>query len=513
MGSFAEINGKYIELHANQGISTHEDDEKDQEARVDLLAEFSSVKVQYSGSSPKVKKGLLGSAKTILRDSKSVIKHPRKLKWVFFSTARFENLLVRLKELIDYLHEILDDQQLRAIYKTTQNTYLEMLQIRGTIKELIEAVKPLNFSGLEDADDRAQEDQVLQLAKFKVAAFTLSEEITGGRVVVSEFPRSTFTFDNSNPLEGPVSAALKNGASDKRVWVEWKEIKDPDCEALSGATESLDRIKELAALLSLDKPTEFRAAKCLGYIDGRQDQQAQGQFGMVFEIPQYERARGDPISLLKAIKHHARPSLSNRVCLAHKISSCVFYLHSVNWLHKGLRSQNILCFANASENKLESPYLIGFEYARPARIDEVTEATPVSADRELYRHPNIQGSDAESRQYYRKTFDIYSLGIILLEIALWKSIDEIIGITDIESVSPKVTFGVRESLLQDESSVLKDIRACVGDMFYEAVRACLVGADAFGIGATDQETSAETGAKLQERFRMEVLDKIGSISV
>jgi hypothetical protein len=59
------------------------------------------------------------------------------------------------------------------------------------------------------------------------------------------------------------------------------------------------------------------------------------------------------------------------------------------------------------------------------------------------------------------------------------------GITDIKSVSPKVTFGVRESLLRDESSVQKDVRACVGDKLHEAIRACLVGADAFGIGVTD----------------------------
>ncbi len=159
------------------------------------------------------------------------------------------------------------------------------------------------------------------------------------------------------------------------------------------------------------------------------------------------------------------------------------------------------------------PYLTGFEYARPARIGEATKATPVSPAWEIYRHPNIQGADAETRQYYRKTFDIYSLGVVLLEIALWKSIDEIVGITDIENASPKMTFGVRETLLKGEVDVLKDLKACVSEKYTEAVRACLVGADAFGIEARDQETSAQTGAKLHEKFRIEVLDKIASISV
>ena len=87
------------------------------------------------------------------------------------------------------------------------------------------------------------------------------------------------------------------------------------------------------------------------------------------------------------------------------------------------------------------------------------------------------------------------------------------GITDIENASPKMTFGVRETLLKGEVDVLKDFKACVGKKYTEAVRACLVGADAFGIEARDQETSSETGATLQEKFWIEVLDKITSISV
>ena len=410
----------------------------------------------------------------------------------------------------------MDDQQMRSIHKTTQNTYLEMLQLRssvGELKELIEAVQPFHGSKNVSGRDQSEESQILELANFKATSFALNEKIAKGNFPVNEFQSSSLAFDAYDTLDGPRGAILRTSMLEKRVWVEWKELKDAGPQDLSGETDSLERIKELAALLSLDKPEEFRAPKCLGYIDSRQDTQAPAQFGIVFETPHHEHGRGNPECLLRAIKQHDKPSLSERIALANKVSSCVFYVHSVNWLHKALRSQNILCFPSASGAMLESPYLTGFEYARPARIGEATEATPVSPAWEIYQHPNIQGADAETRQYYRKTFDIYSLGVVLLEIALWKSIDEIVGITDIENASPKMTFGVRETLLKGEVDVLKELKACVGEKYTEAVRACLVGADAFGIEARDQETSAQTGAKLQEKFRIEVLDKIASISV
>ena len=85
------------------------------------------------------------------------------MKWVLVSAEKYQKLLVRLKEPVDYLHELMDDQQLVSIHRTAQNTYLEMLQLRssvGELKELIEAVQPLN------GKDQSEESQILKLANF-----------------------------------------------------------------------------------------------------------------------------------------------------------------------------------------------------------------------------------------------------------------------------------------------------------------------------------------------------------
>jgi len=66
----------------------------------------------------------------------------------------------------------------------------------------------------------------------------------------------------------------------------------------------------------------------------------------------------------------------------------------------------------------ERPYLAGFEFSRPDQPDESSEKPEQSARFNLYRHRLAQGDPNER---YRKEFDIYSFGVVLLEIGLWRS--------------------------------------------------------------------------------------------
>jgi hypothetical protein len=470
-----------------------------------------------------VKKGLLPGISTVLRDTGTIVRHPKRLKWAFISKSRFEKLLERLQELIDYLHELMDDQQMEILHKTTQKTYLEMLQLRSTVeelKELMDAVKPLNqFTvnmqvvtqniALKDED----KGELLKLASFKSSSFALSDDIANGTINVKEILSSSLTFKTSKSVSGRADAIYHLGGTTQRVWVEWKELKVYGNEQISDQENLLSRIKELSALLALDKPKEFCAPTCLGYIDARQDATAAGQFGMVFAIPEDVDVKASPVSVIQAIKETSMPSLNKRIALASKIASCLFYLHSVNWLHKGFHSENLVSFRDANNDILTHLHLTGFEYARPARSGETTEAIPHVPAWEIYRHPNIQGGEMQSRRYYRKTFDIYSMGIVLIEIALWKSIDEVVGITDIEEASPQTTYQVRDCLLDTNPQVLETVRSYMGDKYHDAVKSCITGGESFGISPGDDETTNQSGAILQDNFRKQVLDKLTSITV
>jgi len=53
----------------------------------------------------------------------------------------------------------------------------------------------------------------------------------------------------------------------------------------------------------------------------------------------------------------------------------------------------------------------------------MTEKPPENAASDLYRHPRVQGTgnrETASAGGFKKSYDLYSLGVVLLEIAYWK---------------------------------------------------------------------------------------------
>lgn len=66
---------------------------------------------------------------------------------------------------------------------------------------------------------------------------------------------------------------------------------------------------------------------------------------------------------------------------------------------------------------MSSTFLTGYELARPSGLYEVTVG-PSGHALNLYVHPVYRSGNVR----YCRIFDIYSLGVILLEIGLWRRV-------------------------------------------------------------------------------------------
>lgn len=248
----------------------------------------------------------------------------------------------------------------------------------------------------------------------------------------------------------------------------------------------------------------------LGFFKAHNAHNSQDRFGFVFTKPGEISRDSKLVSIRDCMNRFDEPSLNDRVTLAHKTANCILYLHSVNWLHKSLRSENIVCFVDQhSPFVLTAPYLLGFGYSRPARSGERTEPTPPVPAWEIYCHPDIQ-QDRPNPPYYRKTFDIYSLGLLLIEIALWEPIENVMGVTDLTN-SPEDAWEIQERLLAAESPVMKKVQSRVGNKFHDAIITCIKGRDAFGISPDDREVDGETPMILQKGFKSSVVDQLRDI--
>ena len=277
---------------------------------------------------------------------------------------------------------------------------------------------------------------------------------------------------------------------------------------------NLTRVEKLVALLSdRKKPELLRVPTCLGYFDDAQTPEKplrKRRLGFVFEQP-FE-AVGHPVSLRQLLKSKAKPELTKRIALARAVSNCLMSLHSVDWLHKGLRSNNIIFFG-AVDGAIDysCPLLSGLGYARPAFREDMTEILSHHPEHDMYRHPRTHGLGPwEGRQGFKRTFDIYSLGIVLLEIANWQTIDEVLALGDPKTLDDAVLANIQKRLL-DEGVYLDTVGANAGCRFKAATLSCLKGSTAFDIDVFDDETNECIGAIISRNFYWKVIRPLEEI--
>ncbi|KAB8223593.1 hypothetical protein BDV33DRAFT_200255 [Aspergillus novoparasiticus] len=157
----------------------------------------------------------------------------------------------------------------------------------------------------------------------------------------------------------------------------------------------------------------------------------------------------------------------------------MYHLQCSHWLHRSLSSYQILFFydAETAALRMDTPYLAGLLYSRPddQRVDErvfevVSEGRVIGqGELDVYSHPGLMSTPRR----YRRSDDVYSLGVILLEIALWESAAEYCSLdwsphsirnNGDDALAIKVVQAAKEELAAD-----------VGELYQHAVLACLNG--------------------------------------
>jgi hypothetical protein len=484
----------------------------------------------------------------------------QRLRWVSFDKAAFELLLSKFSALNDNMTNILDQSLQVEIRNTVQDTNRGVLLLHHKIADLNHlvlalksqldagAASPVAASRLSQLERRANIDALLQLTKLaKFKAFNETIDPKKGRSTQVDEATAKF-LELANPSEprnvqvprylieldagvdesdaSRCEAVMKTAAGKKKVWIEWKDYDTAGLHpnALS-KKDIVDRVRKLAALLNHSpKPEAFRTPHCLGFFDKADTDIPADEvdildrrLGLIFERPGHDLLHTTlpPVSLHDLLQDERvrKPRVTERIQLANALSNCVLYLHAVNWLHKGLRSCNVLFFRTRSGHvDYRQPYLSGFDFSRPGGSDEMTDVPGDDAEHDLYRHPNTQANMTKDRQRSQKSFDIYSLGVVFVELAHWKTVDKVLGI-DMQRArgKPEILRHVRGELLADER--IADIGAEMGEKFEDAVRTCLVGEQELGLKPGDDEDAEGVAEKLSVRFYEDVVKRLGQVVV
>jgi len=117
-------------------------------------------------------------------------------------------------------------------------------------------------------------------------------------------------------------------------------------------------------------------------------------------------------------------------------STAVLNTHSYRYVHKNIRPSNILCITEFREGEsralqnqpndslpkeLGQALLVGYSDARLSSAGSRRAGPEVILD-EIYVHKTRGHKDSSQNQKHTFLHDVYSLGICLLEIGLWKSL-------------------------------------------------------------------------------------------
>jgi hypothetical protein len=482
-----------------------------------------------------------------------------RLRWAISDKGKIEELIQKLTALNGYLAELLNTHQLEMLMSRQVRTDYQIMQLNNKmdhLQEIIESGFATQTTGPHKVSAQLYHFSVVgefeggpppytesfhprnltNLAQFKALSSAIDSNTLTDKFAQklelgqsAEEIKSVELYSRDITLMEPelsmsqesqrVEAWYKTSTGKRQqVWIEWK-----DCESQApyGAKEGpnpkvLSRLNALVTLLRENKRTEqFRAPPCLGYFlhEANEDR---FRFGLVFEKPTGVDPSTKPLSLLELLRDESGkvPSLTARAALARAIAESIERLHAVNWLHKGLRSDNIIFFRNEKlQCDFSKPYLSGFDYSRPAQREDLTEKPSENVAYDLYRHPQVQGGarDTPNGKGFKRRYDIYSFGVILMEIAYWQPIDVILGFKDLQRVRPSETARVRGRLLNPE--YLDYVESYLGDTIHSVIHSCLQGVTSFGIHEEADETDVFTGARLQAKFYDLVVKQLQSLKV
>ncbi|KAI4265751.1 MAG: hypothetical protein L6R38_009197 [Xanthoria sp. 2 TBL-2021] len=277
--------------------------------------------------------------------------------------------------------------------------------------------------------------------------------------------------------------------------------------------QSVSDVYHLVQFFSSIDPELFGFLRCLGAL--KNDKHCD----LVFRFPE---KHDDPTSLrgllLQADKSFP---LNARLNIAQMLARSCMFLHDCQFVHKSLRPENIVCFSTQGKYP-DKPYMIGLD-----RFRQIDARSMRSNDdlwyKDIYRHPSRQGIRPEKD--YIMQHDIYSLGVCLLEIGLWRSFLEWEDGSD--SPSPNEEYISNKSLgIKDPRKRAHELKraltghaeqrlpGAMGQVYTSTVIACLTCLDPGNTNFGDHEDlREETGILVGLRFVEKILMQLLAIAV
>ncbi|KAF2462891.1 uncharacterized protein BDR25DRAFT_308091 [Lindgomyces ingoldianus] len=429
-------------------------------------AEYRVEAEKYKGTVPDIADETADAlAKTDLKDGRKGVKDRMKarcevwkkkaapLEWALFGKEEMENLLATYTQWTDRLRQTLSI----------------VLLLAGTPSPEFAASAQAANLGMKEVSERQVRVRGTPPEEYDALKGEMKDEIT------------------TNPGNGLIKGVYEDESGFDSIDVV-VEIRPYD-EALSlvlsernyEATQALkEPLRQLTWLLQSPVDSNFsredaedgyrmHTLGCIGFLD----EPSKNRSLILYRSPSVpSTAQGVP-TLHNIICKAAKPSLGNRFRTARALASTLLTIHASSWVHKNICSRSILMLPVSSTDSENLPYLLGWDVARPLEAGTSLHGM-FDLEPNLYRH---QARFGKPFQKFSNEHDIYSLGVVLLEIGLWKTMSTIFA-RPLEK-HPRIKTTEQHDLFRRVNGMIidlansPDLKREMGEGYAAIVRRCL----------------------------------------
>jgi hypothetical protein len=445
--------------------------------------------------------------------------------WYAFKTMeKNKKLILVLSDWIDYVDDLLGHRYQLLLLKKTISVEEAVRQTRGSNLPNTSNQVGMALSNALPSPIMANDSDLNPT--FRIYGLENVRLIHDPRQLT---PGAIFQdFTDSSLGQGKTRHFAKVSSQDSEPFSETKVIIEykPFAENVASVYDEDERenvkrdVRNLIRALRIGSRNhgKFHVLDCLGYLE------LASAIGLVFQLP-FDQPDRYECRTLNSLLNQSSPlsgSLNARFSLAAALASTLSEFHLVHWVHKNFTSDSILLFRNldAADDDAyswDSPFLVGFELAR-ANIGASLRPFPIRTipwRSRAYLHPKRVLTNVNDQfRRFSKRHDIYSFGVILLELSGMHSVTSpdqtATSLSDtMEGRRPKRLEDLSKTELYDEylrrARRLSGIMGCV---YTEVTCKCLLGD--FEIEPTEEY---DEGTKLTELFISSVCEPLRSIQV
>ncbi|KAK4180223.1 hypothetical protein QBC36DRAFT_41662 [Triangularia setosa] len=404
-----------------------------------------------------------------------------KIQMVVWDKSKFEGLIRDLTDAIDTLYEV----------SRTRSSYASSAAVRGGPTKSsapTEDLRPFESSRIQ-TPEQIDPKILTTLRSMQAAPMTEHDEKETAHEIIfmdrQAYAKLTRTTAGARQTHSPLLLEYAPFSS---------------LYSITGVSPPLHRFEKLFSGLQLEPQRPVQPGSWIGLprLLGYYEDMENSRFGLIYQFPQkfnavtFETLTQNPLNNLCTLadllaRPDFEPRLEAKFRLAANLANSVFDLHDRGITHGSIGDEKIsFCNAVGTDPEVSGITQGEVDIRRPliSSFDLFSETEPEDQEGprhfSLYKHPldprnSVQSPLANNAD--SKTFDLYSLAMVLLSVGLW---------TKLENLVPNMASPIIPE------SVLAQLGIRCGTLYMKAVQTLW--------NAVDQELSgAQTTDKIVER--------------